>query len=162
MTHVTVRKAQISELSSIQDLALRTISQCYRSFLGSKAVDECIWSGATKKYLEEHLDLCRVLLMDKRIVGIAICKDHLLDLLMVDPAHHRNGLGSRLIQAMEDELFREHECIELESFERNDSANQFYDLMGRESHGLFIDPASGHRRIKHTKSNPRRTCISAD
>ena len=127
MTDIQVRKAQTGDLPSMQEIARRTIDQCYRSFLGDEGVDWFINSGASDRELQQHLSHCDVLLKDENTVGFAIYLEDLVHVMMVDANLHRAGLGSRLLAHVEQQLFaRGHTTIQLETFEGNHQAINFY------------------------------------
>lgn len=133
------------------EIALRTMRRCYPPFLGAGAVEEYIRTGSTERYLKDNVANCHVLLLEDAIVGMAVCRGHLLDLLMIDPDHHRKGCGRLLMTAVEERLFQACERIELESFESNDIANTFYRRTGWQEVERYVDPESGFRKIRFAK-----------
>lgn len=123
---MSVRRATASDLGAIQLIARRTINASYRSFLGDEGVDWFINSGASDRYISESIDDCRVLIANDAIVGFCVCKTNLIDLMMVDSEKHRQGHGSILLADCETRLFEHHDELRLESFEKNQQANDFY------------------------------------
>src|SRR5262249_1124828 len=121
-----VRRAVPSDVGPLIALSRRTISACYRPFLGDEAVDAFIGSGAADRYVEENIGRCSVLLHGGEIAGYAVCRENLIDLMMVDATAHRRGLGSELLRRIEEALLHRYDGLWLESFEANRPANAFY------------------------------------
>ena len=121
-----IRKAKIEDLGFLQEISRRTIKNSYPSFLGEEAVYSYINSGLPNLYMQENINDCSVLLLNENIVGFSVCKNNLIDLMMIDCNFHRKGLGTILLQYMEQELFKGYDELELESFENNNQANEFY------------------------------------
>ncbi|MFD6970016.1 GNAT family N-acetyltransferase [Streptomyces sp. NPDC059949] len=131
--YVTVRPATGEDLDDLQALARRTIDACYRAFLGDEAVDWFIGSGASDAHVRNHLERGGVHCLvnqEGRIIGFSILDGPTIDLMMVDPDHHRRGLGRLLLQHAEAALLAQHSTIRLESFAENAAANSFYEACG--------------------------------
>ena len=127
MSDIQIRKAQPTDLPSMQDIARRTIDKCYRSFLGDEGVDWFINSGESDRVLQQHIENCDVLLIENAVVAFAIYFKDLIHLMMVDVCLHRTGIGSRLLAHSETQLFaRGNSTIRLETFEGNHQAINFY------------------------------------
>ena len=126
--------------------------QCYAPLLGANAIEEYIATGATERYPGDSVANCHVLLREDAIVRMAVRKGRLLDLLVIDPDHHRKGYGRLLMTKMEELLFRTYDRIELESFESNDNANAFYRHTGWQEEESYVDPESGFRKIGYSKT----------
>ena len=121
-----IRKANADDIKTLQEISKRTIKEGYRSFLGEEVVASYIDSGEPDRYIEDHIDNCSVILLNNTIVGFSVCKKNIIDLMMIDSNFHRKGLGSILLQFNEEKLFKEYSELKLESFEKNDKANNFY------------------------------------
>lgn len=63
-------------------------------------------------------------------MGFSILDGPTIDLMMVDPDHHRRGLGRLLLQDAEAALLDQYAHIRLESFADNAVANSFYEARG--------------------------------
>ena len=146
-----VRKALPDDLPAIQEIARRTISGTYRSFLGDANVDLFLDSGGSDEYVSDHLDNCWVLLAANRIAGFCVCRSNLIDLMMIDIDLHRRGLGTRLLRHCEQHLFEQFDQITLESFEGNSVANAFYRKNGWASAGAKLDGDTGTTKLVFTK-----------
>jgi ribosomal protein S18 acetylase RimI-like enzyme len=147
-----IRKALASDLGALISLTHRTISASYRPFLGDEAVDAFLDSGAADRYVEENLGRCSVILRDGEVVGYAVCRDNLIDLMMIVQAAHRQGLGTALLGYVEAMLFERYGELRLETFEHNAAANAFYCSRGWLEVGRHFDEASGTNKIVFRKS----------
>lgn len=129
----------------MQAIAARTIDRSYRSFVDDDAVDWFI-SGPSDAYLSGNLANATVATLADEVVGFAVCKESLIDLIMVDHDAHRRGIGSALLAHCESEMFRRYDAITLESFEGNGGANRFYRRNGWSRVGAVPDIMSGARK----------------
>lgn len=143
--NVQFRQAVEGDLESMQGIATHTIDMNYRSFFDDESVDWFI-SGPSDEYLRENVDAATVATVDGSVVGFAVCKGNLVDLLIIDHESHGRGLGSALLAHCESELFRRYESITLQSFEGNSKANAFYRKRGWERTGALPDSMSGARK----------------
>ena len=142
---VQFRQAVEGDLESMQGIATHTMDMNYRSFFDDEAVDWFI-SGPSDEYLRENVDGATVVTVDGRVVGFAVCKGNLIDLLIINHESHGRGLGSALLAHCECELFRRYESITLQSFEGNSKANGFYRKHEWVRTGAVPDSMSGARK----------------
>ncbi len=149
-----IRNGRAADIEILQQLARKTIRTSYPSFLGAAAVDSFIESGASDGYVEENVREALILLSDDTIVGFAVCKHNVVDLMMIHSDVHRRGLGTALLRHCEDQLFRSHGEIELESFRANDAANAFYRKNGWTQVREYTDGASGIPKLVLHKHRP--------
>lgn len=147
-----IRAATASDIADLIELSRRTISACYRSFLGDEAVDGFIGSGAADQYIRASVERCLVLVRDGRIAGWSVCRDQLIDLMMIDVVCHRQGLGSQLLAHVEQQLFGLHRELRLESFEGNLQANAFYRKHGWRELSRYFDRDTGASKIVFGKT----------
>lgn len=146
-----IRKANEKELVFLQGFAKDVINKSYRSFLGDEAVDFFIGSGASDQYMLENIKDTTVALMNNEIVGICICKENTIDLIMVNSEMHRKGIGSEFINKISEELLKSYDKIYLESFEKNLKANNFYYKNGWNKDKVMFDEEVGVNRIYYSK-----------
>jgi len=146
------RQERTSDIKTLIALSRRTISASYRVFLGDQAVDAFIHSGADDEYVRENIGCRSVILADAKIVGYSVTKDNLIDLMMIDHEFHRCGLGTRLLQYVEERLFRIYDELVLESFEGNQRANSFYRKNGWIETRTFFDKSSGVNKVVFKKT----------
>jgi ribosomal protein S18 acetylase RimI-like enzyme len=156
-----VRKALAPDTAALIALARKTISVSYRAFLGDRAVDDFLDSGAADIYVRENVGCCCwVVVLDDQIVGCAVCRDNLIDLMLIDPAFQRRGHGTELLHQVEELLGPRYPELKLESFEPNQPANAFYRKNGWHEARRFFDACSGVSKIvfqKMTGGNNGRT-----
>ncbi|MEU6450734.1 GNAT family N-acetyltransferase [Streptomyces sp. NPDC046979] len=149
--HPTVRPAAGEDIDDLQALARRTIDLCYRGFLGDEAVGRFIDSGASDAHVKSHLEQGGVhcLRQGDRIVGLTILDGPTVDLIMVDPDHHRRGLGRLLLQHAEETLLAQYSTIRLETFADNARAKSLYEACGWVRWEL---EGEGPTRFEYTKN----------
>lgn len=129
----TIRPASGEDLDDLQALARRTIDTCHRVFLSDEGVDRFIGSGASDAHVKNHLERGGVHCLishEGRTIGFSILDGPTIDLMMVDPDHHRQGLGRLLLQHAEPALLAQYSTIRPESFADNAAANSFYEACG--------------------------------
>jgi ribosomal protein S18 acetylase RimI-like enzyme len=142
---VRFRKAVEGDLEAMQGIATHTIDMNYRAFFDDEAVDWFI-SGPSDEYLRDNLGGATVATVDGVIVGFAVCKEDLVDQLIINHESHRRGFGSALLAHCESQLFRRYDSITLQSFEGNSKANGFYRKHGWVRIGAVPDTMSGARK----------------
>jgi len=125
-TSKKLRKSKPSELQEIVALANKTFDTFYRSFLGDHNVDWYVGSGELKREIVKHANDLHVLLINNEIKGFAIYFNDFIHIMMIDEDAHRLGMGSFLMTAVEDQLFKNHDNIKLQSFVGNKIATAFY------------------------------------
>ena len=146
-----IRKAVKTDTVPLIDLSRKTIDANYRVFLGNDAVDEFINTGSIDQYVADNILYCSVVMDKERIVGYSVCRDNLIDLIMIDNDFHRRGFGSHLLRHSERELFQTYNEITLESFKGNHNANNFYQKNGWQAKNAFFDNSSGAEKVVFTK-----------
>ncbi|MEU2681243.1 GNAT family N-acetyltransferase [Streptomyces sp. NPDC007107] len=150
--HLVTRPAAGEDLGDLRALARRTIDTCYRGFLGDEVVDWFIGSGASDAHVKTHLEQGGVhcLTRDGLIVGFSILDGATVDLMMVDPDHHRQGLGRVLLRHAEETLFASYPAIRLETFPDNARAMSFYEACGWVLGGRL--EGEGPTKVEYTKN----------
>jgi ribosomal protein S18 acetylase RimI-like enzyme len=89
------------------------------------------------------------------ILGFCVARGAEIDLMMIDCAHHREGLGRTLLNHVETDMFKADPELRLKSFRDNQPANAFYAAQGWMPGGPFEDPETGIAMIPFTKRRPR-------
>jgi ribosomal protein S18 acetylase RimI-like enzyme len=148
------REAATSDIARLIDLSRRTIRASYTSFLGDDAVNAFLESGSADQYVGDNINQCIVIIYENEIVGYAVVKEDLIDLLMIDCLVHRNNLGTELLGHVERVMFRSYGTIRLESFEGNHGANAFYRKNGWHEVRRFVDPDMSIAKVEFQKSPP--------
>jgi ribosomal protein S18 acetylase RimI-like enzyme len=149
-----IRPACESDIPALIALSRRTIDARYRGFLGDDAVDGFIDSGAADEYVRNNILQCSVILTDGTVVGYSLAREDVIDLIMIDARVHGAGLGTKLIEHIEQELFRQYGELKLESFEANDQANRFYRKRGWRESERYPDKQTGAMKIMFRKLRP--------
>lgn len=144
-----IRAATPADAAALKALARAVIRADYRPFLGN-GVDA--WAERhSDPYIDAHLPLMSVAESGGAIAGLVVFSGDLLDLLMVDGSRRGEGLGAALLRHAEEELFRGHATIRLESFEANTNANGFYLKRGWVEARRFQEPGKPWRKIAFEK-----------
>jgi len=149
---IQIRKASPADVETLIALSRSTIRASYRPFLGDEAVEAFVGSGAADQYVTDHIEQSTVIVADGAIVGYAVCKGNVIDLMMIDQRLHRRGFGTKLLQHCEAALFRHYRELTLESFVDNDHANNFYLKNGWENVEQYFDRHSGVDKLVFRKS----------
>lgn len=84
--------------------------------------------------------------MNKKIIGLCVIIENLIDLFMIHPDYQRLGLGSKMLECVSKQLFLKYSEIRLESFELNVKANSFY-----KKNGLLVEKVAFDEEIKGNK-----------
>lgn len=136
-----------SDLNKIQKIAKNTIDQSYRYFLGNETVDHYLKSNHLETYLSNNIDRAWSLYQGRNILGFSVCIDNVIDFMMIDVEHHREGFGTKLLKYCEDHLFQNHRVIALESFEEHSIAHKFYEANNWEKIAKYKD--TKYNAVKH-------------
>ncbi len=140
----------------MQEIAGRTIDQCYRPFVGDEGVDWYINSGELDRELEKHIGNCEVLTKDGDIVAFTIYFQDLIHLLIVDVSQHDTGIGSQLLSHAEKRLFdKGNATIRVEAFGGNERAINFYIKRGWTVARRVDDKEHGFNRVFFEKRGGR-------
>ena len=138
-----IRSAEPSDLDALIELSLRTTRASYSSILGKETVEAFIGAGYLEGFVRESIGRALVLTLEGKIAGYGVGTDAHIDQLMIDEHFHRQGLGSLLLERLEDHLFSQHDSLELESFRDNDQANAFYRKHGWQAGEPYRDEQQG-------------------
>lgn len=140
MSLITIEKATITDAEELTEITKRTFDEELRKWLPNpeNAVDYNIQppgysSIKMTKYMIRELEYFKVL-MDKEIVGGIIitisgkCYGR-IDRIFIDPNYQGKGIGSRVINLIEDE-FTNVRNWDLETSSRQINNHYFYEKMG--------------------------------
>ena len=151
MNNLVLRKAKEQETAFLQKFARSVIDRNYRAFLGDEAVDFFIGSGASDQYIAENIGDTTLTVLRDEIVGMCVCKDDLIDLIMVRNELQGQGIGSAFIEMVSKELMERYPSIRVECFEKNTKANRFYVKNGWTVEKSMFDEELGDNRIFYMK-----------
>ena len=140
-----IRKAVAEDLDRLLEVARQTIDVDYRAFIDDEGVDWYL-SGPSDDYIYRNIENASVVIADGNLVGFAVCKANVIDLIIIDHEYHRRGFGTELLAHCESDLFEHYDSLTLESFEGNEKANRFYRKNGWTRKGAVSDAMSGSRK----------------
>ena len=127
MSELVIRPARPEDITQLHALAREVITKCYTPFLGQKMVDRYIDSGAADAEITKHYEHLSLAEHADQIVGLAVCFDDLVHLLMTRLDQQRCGVGTSLLRWCEAQIVsRGHQSARLETFSDNAQARQFY------------------------------------
>ncbi|MCT8161963.1 GNAT family N-acetyltransferase [Pseudoruegeria sp. SHC-113] len=151
-TDVTIRAALPEEAAALQAIACRAMDAGYRGFLGDKAVDYYLESGAADREIARGMGHAMVAVTGGAATGFSVVLDDLLHLLIVDPPAQRRGLGAALLGAAETAIAQAgHATARLEIHAGNTAASAFYAAHGWQEAGYLADPDGFARRLRMEK-----------
>lgn len=151
MKNLTLRKAEEEEITFLQEFARSVIDRSYRAFLGDEAVDFFIGSGASDQYIAESIGDTTLAVLGDEVVGMCVCKDDLIDLIMVRNDRQGQGIGSAFIDMVSKGLLERYPSIRVECFEKNTKANRFYVKNGWTMEKSLFEAEVEDNRIFYTK-----------
>ena len=104
-------------------------------------------------YVIENLEhnYCPMLLREQKPLGFAICRDSVIELIVVDYRYHRLGFGAKLLAHCEAEMFAAYPMLALQCLESNEQGNGFFRKHGWMETMTWRDPHSGERTILYQK-----------
>lgn len=147
-----LRDAAKGDVPALIDLSQRTIRACYSPFLGAEAVEGWIESGEAANYVRLNAGRARVVTVADAVQGFCVCREDLLDLMMVDVRSHRCGFGSLLLADAEARLLSFYTSIRLECFADNAVATAFYCARGWGEGHRFPVPDLGVEKLEFRKA----------
>ncbi len=135
-------------------LAQKTISACYRRFLGIDKVVELMESGAINEYIVANLGkrYCPIQLVENEAVGFAVCQENIIDMLIVDYRYHQRGLGKQLLAHCEAHMFKDHAELGAQCFDQDEAANKLFSKRGWKKTLAHYDKKLDARTILYQKT----------
>ena len=121
-----IRKAKKAELDEIIQIGNVTFDRAFSPFLGDYNVNWYINNAELKREIVKHYNDLYVLTVDDTIAGFIIYFDDFIHIMMIDSKTHHAGLGTFLLNSVEQELFKKNDQIKLQSFVGNTIATNFY------------------------------------
>jgi ribosomal protein S18 acetylase RimI-like enzyme len=129
-----------------------SLPETYGPFLGREAVEEFIARGNVENYFNEHWPHTTVATVGDEIVGVAVRLGSLLDLVWVSPAVRSRGIGSGLMEAVEEQAAVDGDELMLEVWTVNRRAVAFYERLGFANSRTFDDLATGLEKLELRKT----------
>jgi len=129
-----------------------SLVETYEPFLGRMTVEEFIAAGSVERYFEERWQQATVATLHDEIVGVAVLLGALLDLIWVKPSMRSRGIGSTLMEGVEEQAARESTELTLEVWKVNRRAVDFYERRGFSVVRTLDDPVTGLERLVMLKA----------
>jgi GNAT superfamily N-acetyltransferase len=146
-----VRAARPEDLDALVDLSRRTVDRCYRDCLGDATVAKLMSAERIERILTDGLPGCLVIAEGGGPRGLALWEDNLIRLLIIDHRWQRQGLGRRLLGAVESRLFLRHARLWLENYAQNAPGIAFCTRLGWRPVSRYPDGAIGTARLVFEK-----------
>jgi ribosomal-protein-alanine N-acetyltransferase len=128
---IRIRKAIEVDIPKLITLCRETIVQVYGQILPWEKLEPWVEGDMVAEKVNKQWQKMIVAEKGSEIVGVIARIDDMIDLLWVDPAHHRKGIGSALLNPVETEINRSgYELAKLECFSDNYRAMGFYQAKG--------------------------------
>jgi ribosomal protein S18 acetylase RimI-like enzyme len=147
-----IRPANEADVAAISAMQKASLPETYGAFLGREAVDEFVAGGNVESYFEEHWPHATVATLGGEIVGVAVRLGSLLDLVWVKPAVRSRGIGSALIEAVEEQAAVDGDELTLEVWTANRRALALYERLGFANSRTFEDLATGLEKLELRKT----------
>lgn len=131
MSGLVIRPARPDDIAALQALAREVIEVRYTPFLGEEMVAGYINSGAADAEIAKHQAHLSVAELDGALLGLVVCFEDLVHLLMTRLDQQRGGVGTALLRWSEQQIAaRGYHCGRLETFTDNAQARRFYRKNG--------------------------------
>ena len=129
-----------------------SLVETYEPFLGRMAVEEFTEAGNVEQYFEARWRQATLATLGDEIVGIAVLEGAMLDLIWVKPTMRSKGIGSTLMQSVEEQAALESSELTLEVWTVNWRAVDFYERRGFSVVETLDDPATGLEKLAMRKA----------
>ncbi len=131
MNPIHMRPARESDIPEVLKLFKDSLPQSYGGFIDMTADDPWLHGTAADEYVARTLGDMTVA-EDARgtVVAFGVLQGHFIDLLWVRLECRGRGLGTLLMDEFEARIAPDHEFAELECFEPNTPAIDFYHRRG--------------------------------
>lgn len=156
---MTLREATRDDIEGIREVARRSWETDYPGVVSRETAEEGVEEWYAPERLADELGRgrARVLVAEREgeVVGFAHAvwddeEGHVLR-LYVDPDHRREGVGSRLLERVRDDLFAQGvDRIRAMVLLENDVGNDFYRTFGFEASGRHETRVGDERHPENT------------
>jgi ribosomal protein S18 acetylase RimI-like enzyme len=146
------RSATRADVPAISAMQRASLVETYGSFLGRAEVEEFIAGGNVERYFEERWPQSTLATVSGEIVGVAVREGTLLDLVWVKPSMRSKGIGSTLMETVEDQAALDGKELTLEVWTVNRRAVDFYERRGFSIDGTVKDPITGLEKLVMRKA----------
>jgi putative acetyltransferase len=142
-----LRPATRDDVTALCAMQRASLVETYEPFLGRAAVEEFIAGGNVERYFEERWPQSIVAVACGEIIGVAVLEGTLLDLIWVNPPMRSKGIGSTLVQHIEDQAALDTDELTLEVWTVNRRAVAFYERRGFSVDRVLEDPLTGLEKL---------------
>lgn len=146
-----IRPGLPADADTLVELSRRTVETCYRAFLGDATVADLLRGERIERAVTDGLHGSIVIVRAGRPRGFALMEDNLIRLLMIDHQWQRQGLGKRLLGAVESSLFMRHARLWLENYAQNTPGIAFCQRLGWRPVSRYPDGDAGTARLVFEK-----------
>lgn len=147
-----LRSATRDDVPAMSTMQRASLVETYEAFLGRMAVEEFIDAGNAERYFEERWQQATLATLSDEIVGVAVLEGALLDLIWVKPTKRSKGIGSRLMESVEEQAALECKEVTLEVWTVNRRAVAFCERRGFAVVGTLDDLATGLEKLVMRKA----------
>jgi len=146
---ITLRQATEDDIVSIIRLSKATIKKAYGNFIPIDAIQPWLAEGGeSDKYIINSIPRMQVAVAEGQVVGCVVIEDNLIDAMVVDVTYWGKNVGSTLLEWAEGRLMDAgHEKAQLECFEPNIRAVEFYKTKGYRIRDTIMDAQAGVRKL---------------
>jgi GNAT superfamily N-acetyltransferase len=125
-------KLDKDSLPIILEMAKEIILNNYISFLDKDSIYNFINSKQCDNEILDNVENCEIMKLENICIGFSITIKNKIHLIMIDRKYQNKGNGTHLLKYIENKLFEKYNEIELQTFEKNSTANSFYTKNGWE------------------------------
>jgi ribosomal protein S18 acetylase RimI-like enzyme len=147
MRFLEIRSATRADVPAICAMQRASLVETYEPFLRRAAVEGFIAGGNVERYFAERWQHSTRASIRGEIVGVAVREGTLLDLVWVKPSMRSKGVGSTLMEIVENQAARDGEELTLEVWTVNQRAVSFYEGRGFLIEGTLTDPLTGLEKL---------------
>lgn len=151
---IRLRAFEMADLEPLAELIRRTIDTSYAGAYPEEAIRFFKDHHPRQKILQEAAKGTAVVLeLDGRIIGTGTLAGNKIKRVFVDPAFQNQGLGRRIMQALEDQA--RAEGIETVQLHASLVARRFYDGLGYRLVKDNAIPLGNGQRLEYHEMNKR-------
>ncbi|RQW79643.1 MAG: GNAT family N-acetyltransferase [Methanothrix sp.] len=150
---IQFRKAVKEDVPKLIKLFKETAVEVYGQILPWEKLEPWVEGDMLSESVNKQWQNMTVAEKTGEVVGVAARSDNKIDILWVHPDHHREGIGSVLLDTIETELKKSgYELATLACFSDNDRAMVFYRAKGWKPLSEEMNEESGALEVVMTKT----------
>ena len=129
------KKLDEMDLPIIFKLSKEIILNNYNKFLNINIIENYISSKQYVKDIVKDIENCIVMKYGNKIIGFSTISENRINIIMIEVKYQNKKHGTHFLKYLENNLFKEYDELNLESFKDNKIANSFYEKNGWEKNG---------------------------